>query len=198
MKSIITAIAFALSLFGLQAQAQTAPIQGIQLILSTNLTNSSWEYRWPGLEASTSNSDISGSIEAQYTMPLSENFQLLAGGSFGVGNVSAGILKANGINFSTKIKSQLSAYVAPAFRLTPNNLVYVKLAANRATVESTDSVTSVTNGVRLNGSGIGIGVQSYFTQNVLVQGEYMQNSYRSFNNNKIDTGVLSIGIGYKF
>ncbi len=148
--------------------------------------------------AKTTIEDATGSIDgtstgvdlnAQYNWALGQDFVLGVGVTMGTGNQKAGTT-AGGVEFTTKNRYALE--FTPGVAVSKDVLVYGKIAALNATVESPASSDAIT------GVGYGLGVRGMVDKNMFWQVGYDLNQYQEKNAAKTKSNVFSLGVGYKF
>ncbi len=184
MKRLLSSVAVAAaSLAAPQAFAQASNFEGFSVTGALNLNNNSAEL--------TSKSDASRSnvgVSAQYNFSIGSAFVVGLGASVGLNDFD--------IASDAKLQNANSLYIAPGIAIDSQTLIYGKLASVTAKAVITGTSADIS------GVGYGIGARYFTNKNVYFQGEYVFNKYddkkTSFGTFKNQTGVLSLGVGYKF
>jgi outer membrane immunogenic protein len=183
MKKLMIIAAAVTTLAAPQAFAQAKNFEGFSVAAAVNVNNNKGE-AISAVDRTESNVGAS----AQYDMALGEAFVL------GVG-VSVGLSDFN-IASDAKLKNTYGVFVAPGFAVSKDTLVYGKIASVSAKADFGST------SVDLSGVGYGIGARYLSGKNVYFQAEYMYNKYDDKKVNSVtfknQTGVLSMGVGYKF
>ncbi len=190
MKKIAIAAAIAASVVAPQAFAQAKDFQGFSVIGAVNVNNNNIDITvWsPAAAASESKTASNIGIQAEYAWALGESYVLGVGASAGLSDyeVSSGV----------KFKNSYGLYVAPGVAVNKETLVYAKLASASGKIDN-GSVSFDVSGI-----GYGFGARFLTSKNVFLQAEYVYNKYddKTLANGvvKNTTGVLSLGVGYKF
>ncbi len=183
MKKILIAATIAAAFAAPQAFAQAKNFEGFSITGALNVNNNKGE----AVSAVDRTESNIGAV-AQYDIALGQSFVLGFGASMGLSDFN--------IASDAKLKNTYSVFVAPGFAVSNNALVYGKIASVSAKAEFTNSSLDIS------GLGYGIGARYFSSKNVFFQAEYMSNKYddkkigtTTFKN---QTGVFSIGVGYKF
>ena len=183
MKKLLIASAIVATFAAPQAFAQAKNFEGFSVTGALNINNNKGE----AVSAVDRTESNIGAV-AQYDAALGQSFVLGFGASMGLTDFS--------IAADAKLKNTYSLFIAPGFAVSNNTMVYGKIASVSGKAEFTNS------SVDLSGLGYGIGARYFSSKNVFFQAEYMSNKYddkkvgtTTFKN---QTGVFSIGIGYKF
>jgi len=190
MKKYVIATAVAAAAFAPQAFAQAKNFEGFSVLGAVNVNSTKAEVTvtTPAATASDSKTTTNVGVQAEYGWALGNDFVLGAGVTVGLSDLDLGS--------GAKIKNTVGLYVAPGFAVSKDSLVYAKLGSTSASVDIPGLSFDVS------GMAYGIGFRSFTSKNVFFQGEYTYNKYddKNFVNGKITatTGVLSLGVGYKF
>jgi outer membrane immunogenic protein len=200
MKKLLIATAVAATLFAPQAFAQAKKFEGFSVAGNLVVTNSTFDTNSTGLVGSATATSTNLALQGQYAWALNEKFVLGVGAQLGLGDVKSGTISGSTIDI--KGKNWNSIYVAPGYVVSDTLLVYGKLAALTGDLEASAGAANAKSSG--DGIGFGIGVQSFLTKNVFIQGELMSNTYseKKFTlNNEVDkykNTQFSVGVGYKF
>ena len=183
MKKLLIASAIVATFVTPQAFAQAKNFEGFSVTGALNINNNKGE----AVSAVDRTESNIGAV-AQYDAALGQSFVLGFGASMGLTDFN--------IAADAKLKNTYSLFIAPGFAVSNNTLVYGKIASVSAKAEFTNS------SVDMSGLGYGIGARYFSSKNVFFQAEYMSNKYddkkvgtTTFKN---QTGVFSLGVGYKF
>ncbi|NBW50069.1 MAG: hypothetical protein EBR49_08240 [Betaproteobacteria bacterium] len=183
-KLLIAAAAVAATLAAPQAFAQAKNFEGFSAIAALNVNNNSAE-----LLNKSSGTRSNVGIAAQYDFSVGSAFVLGVGASLALNDFD---IAADG-----KLQNTNSLYVAPGIAVNDQTLIYGKIAS----ITAKAVVTGMSN-IDISGFGYGIGARYFSNKNVFFQGEYVFNKYddkqTSIGTFKNQTGVLTLGVGYKF
>lgn len=184
MKKLLIAAAAAATMASPQAFAQAKNFEGFSAIAALNVNNNSAELL---NKSSATRSNVA--IAAQYDFSVGAAFVVGVGASLALNDFD---IAADG-----KLQNTNSFYVAPGVAINDQTLIYGKLAS----ITGKAVVTGMSN-VDIAGLGYGIGARYFTNKNVFIQGEYVFNKYddkqTSLGTFKNQTGVLTLGVGYKF
>ena len=190
MKKIICAVAVAASFAAPQAFAQAKNFEGFSVLGAVNVNNNKAGVTVTTPASTTSETKTASNvgIQAEYGWALGDSFVLGVGATAGLSDYDI----SNGV----KLKNSYSFYVAPGVAVSKDTLLYAKLASASAKME-TSAVS-----IDLSGLGYGVGARFFSGKNVFFQVEYTYNKYddKNYANGKVtnETGVLALGVGYKF
>lgn len=192
MKRIVLVAASALLATPL-AFAQAKNFEGFSLALIADSSRSTAEVVGTASDSST----VGGlGLEAQYSIPMGNQFVLGLGVNYRNGSRSAGTV--GGTNFS--IKDAAAFDIVPGFALSDSMLVYGKVSGLSASAIGNTGGTESSESI--SGYGYGLGLRSFIDKNMFFQVGYDANTY----DNKTKAGVtyknsanvFSLGFGYKF
>ncbi len=183
MKKLLIAVAAAATLTAPQAFAQAKNFEGFSITAAVNVNSNKGE-----AVSKVDRTETNVGAIAQYDMALGEAFVLGLGASVGLSDFN--------IDSDSKLKNVYGVFVAPGLALSKDTLVYGKVASISAKADFGSA------SVDLSGIGYGIGARFLTSKNVYFQAEYMYNKYDDKKVNSVtfknETGVLSLGVGYKF
>nr|WP_315466089.1 outer membrane beta-barrel protein [uncultured Rhodoferax sp.] len=191
MKKILIAVAAAATFAAPQAFAQAKNFEGFSVLGALNTNNNNIDIFVASTNRTTSatKSSTNAGLQAEYGLALGQSFVLGLGATVGLSDYD---ISSDGV----KLKDTYGFYVAPGFAVSDNTLVYAKAASISA------KLTSGSTTVDLSGIGYGFGGRYFSSKNVFFQAEYTYNKYDTKTlangNVKDSTGVLSLGVGYKF
>lgn len=138
--------------------------------------------------ASTDGSTTGVNLNAQYNWALGQQYVL------GVG-IDVGLLKNNAGNIfgkDTSTKNRYALELTPGIALSPDLLVFGKLASLSATIDDGTNTSDIT------GIGYGIGIRGLADKNTYWQVGYDSNRYFEKSNATGKSTALTLGFGYKF
>lgn len=190
MKKLLIASAIIATFAAPQAFAQAKNFEGFSLTGALNINNNKGEIVIisPASTSSESRTETNVGVQAEYGLALGESFVLGLGATAGLSDFNA--------SSSIKIKNTYGFYLTPGIALSKDTLVYAKLASISA--KASDSTTTID----VSGTGYGIGVRYLSSKSVFFQVEYTSNKYddKVYSNGRLknETGVLALGVGYKF
>jgi opacity protein-like surface antigen len=181
--------------------AQPVKLDGFSLGLNWNFPSTSVDFNIGGLTGNKSNDSNHGGIQAAYSFSGAENVLLAVGGTYSPGELKAGTVSINNVNYDWTGKELFSLYFEPAVALSPTTLAYGKLSFNTAQGEVMLS-NGQTSKDDYTGYGFGLGLRTMLNTNVYLQAEVMQVNY----NEKSTLGLTAkpsttsgaLGIGYLF
>ncbi len=184
MKKILISAAVAVAaLAAPQAFAQANKFEGFSVTGVLNVNNNSAELVNKS-DASRSNVGVS----AQYNFSVGSAFVVGVGASLGLNDFD--------IASDAKLQNANSIYISPGIAIDAQTLIYGKLASVSAKADISGTSADIS------GVGYGIGARYFTNKNVYFQGEYVFNKYddktTTLGTFKNQTGVLSLGVGYKF
>lgn len=229
MKKIIISVAAATVASGAFAQAKNFEGFFVEGGVAIGSPSNKFSYaNQDGDFASGSNQSkdyIKGKISLGYMHALNEKFLLGAafGGILGSTTVSE-YSASNGEFDKSQAKNKYSLALIPAYVLSDNLLVRGRVSYNKVKIEGTGltdtngggqivSLASDTYSAKLNGIGLGIGAQYYFTKNIYGAIDLERVMYSSKNLDRTRDGVARtdstlslkanetvglISVGYKF
>jgi opacity protein-like surface antigen len=144
--------------------------------------------------ASTTHNDISGQLDLSYGIPVGDAWVATLGATYDLNNADFGSLTYNAgsqnATVTYKLKEHWSIYFAPGYRVTPDWLVYGKVAYHHAKGEYTDSLFGNGNTTH-DGFGYGVGVSYAATRNIQLGLEIQQINLSSGSGN-LSTGKPSM------
>lgn len=175
------------------AFAQAKNFEGFSLALTADSSRSTAEVVGTASDSSTAGG---AGLEAQYSIPMGNQFVLGLGVNYRAGSRSAGTV--GGTNFS--IKDAAAFDIVPGFAVSDSLLVYGKVSGLSASAIGNTGGTESSESI--SGIGYGLGVRSFIDKNMFFQVGYDANIY----DNKTKAGVtyknssnvFSLGFGYKF
>lgn len=183
MKKLLIASAIAAASFAPQAFAQAKNFEGFSVTAAVNGNNNSAELA-NKVDASRSNIVAM----AQYDFAIGNTFVVGLGASLSLNDFD--------IASNAKLQSANSIFIAPGIAINEQALIYGKIASITAKADLSGTSADIS------GIGYGIGARYFANKNVFFQGEYVFNKYDdkklSSGTFKNQTGVLSLGVGYKF
>ncbi len=197
VKALLAIVAVSASSFAL---AQNKNFTGFSAGVNVNLTNVTADHSGALVGATAvknSNAVSNASLQGQYGFGISDKF-VVGLGVTGMSDLTA----ETGGTARTKLKNVYSINIEPGYVVSPATLIYAKVAYVGATAEVTAPGISGGTG-NLSGTGIGFGSRSMLTSKLYLQAEYVYASFDRKNiitgvDVKVDTGTLSIGVGYNF
>jgi len=153
---------------------------------------------------STQVNDTEASLIASYGVAMSQNWVGTFGVAYSVKSSDAGSVNytaGTAQSFSGKFKDHLALSFAPGYRISPDALVYGKLAYHQIKADFTDTASSGGSNTHT-GTGIGFGVAFAVTPQVELRTEYEMVNYSS-EKTQLTTGKpkisgLTLGLLYKF
>lgn len=177
------AAAAAATLAAPQAFAQAKNFQGFSVTAAVNANNNSAELA-NKVDASRGNVGVI----AQYDFSVGSAFVVGLGASLALNDFD--------IASNAKLQNANSVFIAPGVAINDQTLVYGKIASITAKADLSGTSADIS------GIGYGIGARYFTNKNVFFQGEYVFNKYddkkTSVGTFKNQTGVLTLGVGYKF
>lgn len=183
MKKLLIASAIIATFAAPQAFAQAKNFEGFSVIAAVNANNNSAELA-NKVDASRANIGVT----AQYDFTIGSAFVLGLGASLGLNDID--------IASNAKLQNANSIFIAPGIAVSNQTLIYGKIASVTAKADLSGTSADIS------GVGYGIGARYFSSKNVFFQGEYVFNKYddkkTAVGTFKNQTGVLSIGVGYKF
>jgi len=201
MKKFTLTIAVASLMLGNAALAQQMKFEGLSLGVNLNLPSTSADFNIGGLTGSKSNSTNDGGIQAAYGYRGLDDVVLGVGASYSPGEVKAGTLSINNVDYDWSGKELFSLYVEPGVLLSNTTLAYGKLSYQMAQGEIKLS-TGQTSKDDYMGYGFGVGLRTLLNPNIYLQAEVMQINYNEKSalglTAKPSTTQGSLGIGYQF
>ena len=198
VKALLAIVAVSASSFAL---AQNKNFTGFSAGVNVNSTNVTADFSGALVAAGqvkNSNAVTNMSLQGQYGFGISDKFVVGLGVTYGMSDLTA----ETGGTATTKLKNVYSINIEPGYVVSPATLIYAKVAYAGATAEVT--APGIVGGTgNLSGTGIGFGSRTMLTNKLYLQGEYV---YASFDRKsiipgvavKVDTGTISIGVGYNF
>lgn len=182
-KLLIAAAAAAATLAAPQAFAQAKNFQGFSVTAAVNANNNSAELA-NKVDASRGNVGVI----AQYDFSVGSAFVVGLGASLALNDFD--------IASNAKLQNANSVFIAPGVAINDQTLIYGKIASITAKADLSGTSADIS------GIGYGIGARYFTNKNVFFQGEYVFNKYddkkTSVGTFKNQTGVLTLGVGYKF
>lgn len=183
MKKVLIAMAVAATVAAPQAFAQAKNFEGFSVTAAFNSNNNSAETT-NKVDASRGNVGVI----AQYDFSVGNSFVVGLGASLALSDFD--------IAGNAKLQNANSIFVTPGFAVNDQTLVYGKIASISAKADLNGTSADIS------GVGYGIGARYFSNKNVFFQGEYVFNKYDdkkvSGTTFKNQTGVLTLGVGYKF
>ena len=183
MKKLLIASAIVATFITPQAFAQAKNFEGFSVTAAVNSNNNSAEL---GNKVDASRANVGAT--AQYDFAIGNTFVVGLGASLGLNDFD--------IASNAKLQNANSIFIAPGFAISNQTLVYGKIASVTAKADLSGTSADIS------GIGYGIGARYFTSKNVFFQGEYVFNKYDdkkiSSGTFKNQTGVLSLGVGYKF
>lgn len=153
---------------------------------------------------STQVNDSEAALIASYGVAMSQNWVGTFGIAYSVKSTDAGSVSytaGTAQSFSGKFKDHLTLSFAPGYRVSPDALVYGKLAYHQIKADFTDTLSAGGSNTHT-GTGIGLGVAFALTPKVELRTEYEVVNYSGEKAN-LTTGKpkisgLNLGLLYKF
>nr|WP_315480661.1 outer membrane beta-barrel protein [uncultured Rhodoferax sp.] len=183
MKKLLIASAIVATFVTPQAFAQAKNFEGFSVTAAVNANNNSAELA-NKVDASRANVGVI----AQYDFTIGNTFVIGLGASLGLNDFD--------IASNAKLQNANSIFIAPGIAVSNQTLIYGKIASITAKADLSGTSADIS------GIGYGIGARYFTSKNVFFQGEYVFNKYddkkTALGTFKNQTGVLSLGVGYKF
>ena len=141
------------------------------------------------------------SVQAQYGLSLGPRLVMGFGAVVSVADYPTSSASA-GSSLKYKAANQYTINFEPGYTLTPNALVYGKLAYHNLDDGLSGVPQATTSMLNLSGVGYGLGIRSMLTPSIYVQFEYQQLDFDKYNHLstdlKLNNNQSSIHLGYKF
>ncbi len=187
------------------AQAQDADFTGPALAVGVGTTHNRLEYG--GFLAGQTSKENSAAVklDGSYGIALSSQWVATLGATYDLNKTDFGTVSYvdSGTTYTvhTKLKNHYSLYVAPGYRLSPNWLVYGKLAWHHAKGEFNDSQVG-TGETTHSGVGFGLGVSTVLARQVEARFEVQHINFNrksaNLSNGKPETTEAMLYFGYRF
>lgn len=209
--SLITAMAAAITLVGSSSVlAQSKSFEGVDLSVQLGLHSTQSE-RTALLGDSVSRGS-NYSVQAQYSVALSDKFVLGLGAWGAISDIKMGDVNySNGTTGPLKLQNMAAVYIAPGYAVNDSVLVYGKIGrlfgkwGEPGLSDLTAAISPIDNDML--GTSLGIGIQIMASDHLLYRVELLQNQFQEKNlcttpnvNCVANLSATSVngGIGYKF
>lgn len=195
LQSIVSANSTALHAF-----AQADNFAGLSVGANVNFATTSTEFSGGGVLAKIGDTSQNASLQAAYGVALGNRGVLGFGVTYGLGDLKAGTLAADGTSVDIKAKNMYSIYIEPGYAVSNSTLAYAKMAYLGMKGEITANGTSGSE--NFGGVGYGAGFRTMLDKNLFLQVEFIQSAYSQKTRDgvafKPSASTGTIGIGYKF
>ena len=194
--------------FAVPAFAQTTKFEGYSVAMSAAVLDGNINLQQTDTPSvSFGRTRVSTALDVAYSKAVNSNWVLGFGASAALDD--PGIVDV--VMLSGKLKGQKSLYVQPAYVLTSSTAVYAKVAYNSANIEIGAGMNpgseSISNSIH--GTGLGLGIKSFLSDNMFVQVEMMNTNYGAFTSDVVggagsaasftpSTKSVGFAIGYRF
>lgn len=187
------------------AHAQNAEFTGPVLAIGVGAVHDEVDYGGFLAGKTGKDDDTAFKLDGSYGFSLSPQWVATVGATYDLNETDFGTVNyvdsGTPYTVQTKLKNHYSLYVAPGYRVSPNWLVYAKLAWHHAKGEYKDSQIG-TGETHHSGVGYGLGVATVLAKQVEARFEvqYVDFNRKSANlsNGKPETTEAMAYIGYRF
>lgn len=200
MKKAVVSAALAFGLAVPPVGAQLRPLGGWSVGLNLNRATTATQFGGAGVTSTMGDTDINGSLQASYGLPLGSRYQLGLGLTLGVGDLKAGTLSLGGSDLSFRMRDMYSLYAEPGYSVGASTLLYGKLSYLGGRGE--ESYGGEVFGKTYAGLGLGAGMRTMLGERLYLQLELLYGDYEW---KTARTGAFrpssttgSIGLGWRF